>query len=219
AGVYVVWDAVIDLRRAASPEHGWLGVGVMLVSTVVNVLLSHRVLTIARETESIALRAEGQHIRTDVWTSAGVLGTLLITRIASIPHLQSVAALCVSVLIFRAGYKVVVMALQPLVDAALPPDETLAIHKVLSSDPQVCGYHNLRTRRSGATRMVDLHVMLPDDMTFVEAHHHAEMLEHNIEMAFSGNTDVIIHAEPYMAEREHQEVHHSLNPFSLKPPP
>ncbi|HET6385099.1 MAG TPA: cation diffusion facilitator family transporter [Armatimonadota bacterium] len=208
AGLYILLEAVRELRSHVSQHAGMVGILVMVVSIIVNFMLSRRVLRIASETDSIALRAEGQHIWTDVLTSGGVLAALLASKFLEIPHIQAVAAIFVCALIFRAAYGVSLIAFAPLVDQALPADETLAIQTLLRSDSQVLGWHNLRTRRSGPVRLVDVHVMLPDEMTFVEAHRHAEALELAIRDALPGATDVIIHAEPYLEESQHQEEYH-----------
>jgi divalent metal cation (Fe/Co/Zn/Cd) transporter len=131
--------------------------------------------------------------------------------------LQAVAAIMVSVMIFRAAATVLGLAAAPLLDAALPRAETEAIDQILHSDPQVQGYHALRTRRSGSTRLIDVHVLLPDDLTFVEAHRHAEDLEEKITAAFPGATDVIIHAEPFLEETRHQQEAHRAEAEALDP--
>jgi cation diffusion facilitator family transporter len=207
-GVYVVWYAIQDLFRAKPPGATLLGVLVMAFSAGVNAVMSHWVLGIARKTESIALAAEGHHIRSDVFASGGVLISLLLSRYLHVPHIQEAAAMVVAVFIFRAGYHVMTIAMAPLLDQALPMDETVLIKKLLREDAWVRGFHNLRTRRSGGSRIIDVHVMLPDDMTFVDAHRHTEALEQTIRSAFGGNTDVMIHPEPFLDETAHQQEFH-----------
>jgi len=216
AGAYVVYEAVCDLRTPHPTTSGWVGVGVMALSTILNYFLSRTVLRIARETQSVALNAEGQHIWSDVLTSLGVLVALLVSRFLKVPHIQPVVAILVSVLIFKAGATVSRFALAPLLDTALPEDEMVIIHDLLKADPEVMGWHNIRTRRSGPTRLIDMHVMLPDDMTFVEAHRRAEALEDAIVDALPGHTDVIVHAEPFLDEEEHQQAHHPNHSRTVK---
>ena len=212
AGAYVVVEAIRDIEHPHIQPASLLGIAVMVVSLVLNFLLSRRVFQIAVETESVALRAEGEHIWTDVITSAGVIVALVLARTLRIPHIQAAAALLVSALIFRAAYSVSLMAMAPLLDRALPPDETQAIQKQLQADPLVKGWHRLRTRRSGALRLIDVHVLLPDELTFVEAHRHAEALEEAIGRALPGQSNVTIHAEPYLDESQHQEEFHLSEP-------
>jgi cation diffusion facilitator family transporter len=73
AAGWIVYEAVHKLVRPEPMDELWLGVAVMGVSSVVNVLVSRRLFRVARETESIALEADAWHLRTDVYTSAGVM--------------------------------------------------------------------------------------------------------------------------------------------------
>jgi ferrous-iron efflux pump FieF len=93
-------------------------------------------------------------------------------------------------------------------DGALPPQERKLLEDVLDTHPEVRGYHNLRTRASAQSSVVELHVMLDDSLTFVEAHDIAEHIEEDIRRALGGNVVVSIHYEPYEAEMEHRRREH-----------
>ncbi|HRY16622.1 MAG TPA: cation transporter dimerization domain-containing protein, partial [Candidatus Competibacteraceae bacterium] len=61
--------------------------------------------------------------------------------------------------------------------------------------PQVRGVHDVRTRSSGQTYFIQLHLMLDDFMPLVEAHRVADEVEASI-LAVFPNADVLIHEDP-----------------------
>jgi cation diffusion facilitator family transporter len=210
AGGFIIVQAVHQL---ASPGHapGKLGIGmaVMAFSALVNIFLSSHLHRVARATESLALEADARHLRTDVLTSCGVLGGLLLVRLTGRAWFDPATALLVAFLVLGAAVKLTRDALQPLMDASLPPEEELAIHQVLDGDARVLGYHKLRTRKSGSQRHADVHVQIDDDCTLVQAHDLTEELEDRIREALPA-ININIHIEPYYAEMRHQREAHGM---------
>jgi ferrous-iron efflux pump FieF len=98
-------------------------------------------------------------------------------------------------------------SVRPLLDESLPSTEEARVREVLDGDPRVLGYHRLRTRRAGSNRLMDLHLLLDDDLSFREAHAITEDVEGEIRRVLP-NVDVIVHAEPFREEQLHQQEHH-----------
>ncbi len=181
--------------------------GVMLFSSVVNALVSVRLLKVGRETESPALISDGVHLRTDVLTSVGVFVGLGLILVTGQQWWDSVAALGVSVMILRIGYAVGRDAVDTLIDRALPNVERRVLEEVLRRNPSVRGFHRLRTRKSGSQRHADVHVLLDDACTLVEAHDIAEQIEDEMRLALP-NLDPMVHPEPHDEEMRHQRESH-----------
>jgi cation diffusion facilitator family transporter len=206
-GVFAIGEAVRHLLHPEPlPGLGW-GVAVMGASSVVNFVVSHRLLRVGRETDSSALAADGHHLQTDVVTSLGVLLGLVLVHLTGKLWWDSVAALGVSFLILRVGFGLAGEAMLTLSDAALPPGEEKRLTTILTAHPQVRGFHKLRTRKSGSHRHVDVHVQIADTHTFVEAHRLTEELEDQLRQALP-NLHPIIHIEPYEDEARHQRQQH-----------
>ncbi|MEP0765719.1 MAG: cation transporter [Fimbriimonadia bacterium] len=206
-GCVVVVEA---LRRIVHPAEIQvdLAIGVMLLSAVANTLVSAYLLRVARQTESPALKADGYHLLTDVWTSVGVLAGLVLVKLTHWHIVDPLVAIGVSLMIMRLSWHLTLEAVHPLMDAALPQWEEEKIRAILLSDSHVRDFHKLRTRRSGRSRMVDVHVLLDDDLSLVDAHHIAEELEDKVRQAFP-KVEVSIHFEPHEAELLHQQTHHA----------
>jgi cation diffusion facilitator family transporter len=179
----------------------------MLLSVGVNVALSIYLAHVARLSDSLALKARAAHVRTDVFTSAGVLAGLALVRLTGKLWIDPAAAIVVAALILRTAAGIIQEAFSPLIDARLPEEDEAAIVELLEGDPHVLGYHKLRTRKSGSQRHADVHVQIDDNYTLVQAHDVAEDIEDKIRAALPA-ISINIHIEPYHAELRHQREAH-----------
>lgn len=212
AAGWVIYEAVRRLLRPEPLVDLWLAVAVMAVSALVNFVVSQRLLRVAQATESIALEADAWHLRTDVYTSAGVmlglvlLGTLSTMFPAADFHwLDPVAAIAVALLILRAAVRLIAKAVRDLLDERLPEREEDWLRAcILDSAPEVIGFHRLRTRRSGSSRFVDVHVQVPGLMSVTESHRIADLIEQRMRVRFPG-ISVVVHIEPETGDGSHHD--------------
>jgi cation diffusion facilitator family transporter len=197
----IIAEAVKKLVTHESVEHLELGVAVMLISGIVNILVSRRLYTVARKEESVALEADALHLKTDVYTSLGVgLGLLLIVVFQRAFHagwasyLDPIVAIAVAIFILREAWLMLRKAFAPLVDASISPQELSAIEAEVAAYPGVA-LHDIRTRRSGKTKHIDFHLTAPESMSVKESHELCDEIERRLEKGLS-NTSVLIHIEP-----------------------
>jgi cation diffusion facilitator family transporter len=203
AGV-IIYESVVKIIDGPELDHVWLGIGVMVVSGIANLIVSKKVLyPVARRTESAALEADAAHLLTDVYTSFGVAGGLLLVKITGWPYLDPIAAMAVAVLIIRTGYELVMQSTRVLLDETLPEEELEQIRRCVREHrgDLIAGYHKLRARRAGSRRHVDLHVVVDEGLSVREAHDIAEHIEADIRACIP-NTDVLVHVEPRSPGRE-----------------
>ncbi len=203
--------------RPAPVEVDW-GIGALVVSVVVNYLVSRRVLRVGKQTGSPALIAEAAHLRGDMLACFGVLGGLVAVAVTGESRLDPVVAAVMTIVVVVGAVKLLRDAVRPLLDESLPPHEAKLVHDVLAGDPRVLGYHRLRSRQAGSVRLLDLHLLLDDDLSLREAHSIAEDVEAALRAALP-NLDVILHPEPYAEEMAHQVERHGVRPISLTPNP
>lgn len=203
----IVFEAVRRLIIGGHVENIGIGIGVLALSVVVNVVVSARMMRSARFSGSPALAADAAHLRTDAATSMGVLVGLVLVQVTGADWLDPVVALLVAVAIVVAGVRIISRSSRVLVDEALPPDELDAIRDavVAFSNRGVAGFHELRARRAGTRRLVDLHVQFRSGITLEEAHRTAHLLQDEIEKAVGG-ADILIHLEPEDRIRPGQEL-------------
>jgi cation diffusion facilitator family transporter len=183
------------------------GIAVVTFSIAVNLVVSAAISRTARATESAALQADATHLRTDAITSAGVLAALALIKLTGAQWLDPAVALAVAALIVFAGARLLFRSSRVLVDEALPPEEVAAIRGAIEefAAAGVVGYHELRTRRAGSRRYVDMHVQFRTGTSLEEAHHTAHQLQALIGKRLKG-ADVLIHLEPQDRVRPGEEL-------------
>jgi cation diffusion facilitator family transporter len=203
AGV-IIYEGIRKIFEGPHLDHIWLGIAVMATSGVVNLFVSLRVLyPVARRTQSAALEADAAHLLTDVYTSFGVAGGLLLVKITGWEMLDPIAAIAVAVLIIRTGYQLVIQSTKVLLDQTIPEAELAQIRGCVQEHrgDLIWGYHKLRARQAGSRRHIDLHITVDEMLTVAQAHETAEHIAADIRECVP-NADVLVHIEPHSHERE-----------------
>ena len=203
AAFWIILEALKKISSTQAVESPGWGVAVMLASTVINFIVSQRLFKVGKEAESIALQADAWHLRTDVYTSAGVMLSLAIIWSAhfifpepNIHWLDPAAAIFVAVFILGAAYNLTVQALRDLMDVKLPAEEEAMIRDVIASHKSdVHGFHQLRTRRAGHFRFVEFHIKVDPQMTVLSSHNITRTIKQGIREKFP-HCVITIHIEP-----------------------
>jgi cation diffusion facilitator family transporter len=184
-----------------------LGIGVVAFSILVNLVVSAVISRTARTTDSAALQGDATHLRTDALTSGGVLIALALIKITGAQWLDPAVALAVAALIVFTGVRLLFRSSRVLVDEALPPEEVAAIRAAIEEFGAVgvVGYHELRTRRAGSRRYVDMHIQFRSGTSLEDAHRTAHQLQDLIGGRLPG-VDVLIHLEPQDRVRPGEEL-------------
>ncbi|MDR3204089.1 MAG: cation diffusion facilitator family transporter [Deltaproteobacteria bacterium] len=177
-GLYISYHSVLGLIEGRVLLSLKSGILVMLVSSLVNFFISEKLFKIGRATNSPALEADGWHLRTDVYTSCGILGALVVIEtghflnpMINLSFIDSFCALGVSILILRAGWSLGWRAVGALVDHSLSPLEIKLIEDhIQAMTPMVIGFRRLRTRRSGPFRIILVDLLVDGRLSVSQAH-------------------------------------------------
>jgi cation diffusion facilitator family transporter len=199
----IVYESIHRLVKGAHVSTLGLGIAVVGLSALANFAVSSYLYRHARITESPALEGDAAHLRTDAWTSVGVLVGLTLVAITGVDALDSVTALAVATAIVASGVRLVTSSSRVLVDEALPDEELDAVREIMRrhEGSEVLGFHALRARRAGSRRYIDMHVQFRDGTSLERAHELAHGLQAEIRGRLRG-ADVLIHLEPQSALRE-----------------
>ena len=195
------WIGVTAWGRLMDPqplENVGLGLSVTLVAAALNGGVGLVLLRAGRRFRSITLRADAQHLLTDVWTSVGVVAGVLLVQLTGWLVLDPLIALVVAANIVWTGVRLLRDTAQGLLDRALPPEELKEIQRVLSRyEENDIRFHALRTRAAGQRRFVSMHVLVPGEWTVQRGHDLSEGIETDLADALRGNTTFFIHIEPF----------------------
>ncbi|MCL1901809.1 MAG: cation diffusion facilitator family transporter [Endomicrobia bacterium] len=202
AAIYIIYEAVSRLINPQPIEMPIIGVLIMLISATVNFIVSNRLFSVAKKANSIALEANGWHLRTDVYTSLGVMFALIIITVSkfffpeiNIYWLDSVTALIVAAMIVKAAYDLTLKSARDLFDIGLPDEEVATVENIIRADKSISGYHDLKTRKAGNRRFVEFHILVAPDMTVLQSHEITRKLEAEIASKLD-NALVTVHVEP-----------------------
>jgi cation diffusion facilitator family transporter len=203
AAVVIVYEGILKLVNGVHIDHIWLAIGIMAVSAILNLIVSEWVLyPTARRTESAALEADAAHLRTDVYTSVGVVVGLLIVKFSGVTWFDPAAAIAIAFLIMHAAYRLIMDSTRVLLDESLPQEELDAIRHCIGDHRGqiIVGYHKLRARRAGSRRHIDVHITVEEQLSVSEAHDIAEHISADLRECLP-NVDVLVHVEPKAPER------------------
>lgn len=187
AALAIIWAAVQRLFEPQPLEALGLGVGLSVLSSVINGGVAWLLLRAARRHDSIALEADGRHLMTDVWTSIGVAGGILLVPATGWLWLDPVLAIAVALNIAREAWSLMRRSVDGLMDRALNETEREAIEQVLQrlADGDV-RFDDLRTRRAAGAKFCQLHMHVPGSWSLDLAAARREEVERSLMNAVRG---------------------------------
>ncbi|SFC28425.1 cation diffusion facilitator family transporter [Clostridium uliginosum] len=196
AAIFIIVEGINKLFHPKDIGSIGLGFIVMFISAFINYIVSKKLYKVAKEQDSIALEADALHLKTDVYTSLGVGGGLLLIWITGLNFLDPVVAILIAIFILKEAYHLLISAFNPLLDVKLSEEEIKIITQQINKHSSVfCDYHNLRTRKSGIIKYIDLHLVFPQNMSVKTAHDLCNTIETDVEKLLK-NTEILIHLEP-----------------------
>ena len=197
AGLIIIYEAVNKLFHPHEFESSLLllGIVVMGVSAVTNIFVSRRLMKVAKETDSIALEGDAWHLRTDVYTSLGVMAGLIIVYFTGITILDPLIAIAVALIILKAGFSLTKRSYNDLIDCSLSEEERKEIKEIVVQYKEgFVNMHRLRTRRAGPEVFIEFHIAVEANTSVHDAHKLLDIIEDALLKAYPRAT-VTIHLE------------------------
>jgi ferrous-iron efflux pump FieF len=194
SAVFVISRAVERFLHPKPLEAVGVGVAVMLVAVVATlglVLFQRRVVA---ETGCTAIKADSLHYASDLYTN---LGTVLVLVLAGLgwTWLDPLIGVLIALVVIHSAWQIAYESAQILLDHHLSPGAEAEISRLAMEHEKVLGVHDIRTRRSGQTRIVQLHLEMAGELSLAEAHQTAKEVELGIR-AIMPQADIIIHQDP-----------------------
>lgn len=212
AAAVILVTAVQRLLDPVELESLGIGLAISLVATAINGAVGMLLIRVGRAHRSATLTADGKHLMTDVWTSAGVVVGVLLVGITGWLQLDAIVAIAVALNILWTGTRLVQSSVSALLDGALSPEDQAVVVAVLDRHrSEDVDFHGLQTRESGRHRFVSLHVLVPGAWTVQQAHDMLETVEGDIKAALEG-VEVTTHVEPREDERSYDDAAFDASP-------
>jgi len=198
AAFYIIYEALKKIIFSLEMEvDANVGLVVMLISVVANILVSTYLFKVAKKTGSTALYADGEHLRTDIYSSLAVFIGLILVKVTGHHIFDPLIAIAVAVIIFIAGYKICDEARKSLLDESLSENENSHIREIIAkyTGENIISLKNLRTRKAGLKKNIDITLIVEKSMQVCTGHTLCDEIEEEIENRLL-NTDITIHLEP-----------------------
>ncbi|MCW1734788.1 cation diffusion facilitator family transporter [Anaerorudis cellulosivorans] len=174
-----------------------IGLVFSLAASLVNLTVSLVLIHNGKKKHSLVLEADGKHIMTDVWTSAGVIAGILVVRFTGIYIFDPIIAIAVAINIIYTGYQLISRSASGLMDASISDEAVKKITAYLDSlKEQHIEYHSLMTRQAGQRMFISVHLLVPGWWTVKKGHDYADLIEQSIENMFEEPVNVSTHIEP-----------------------
>ena len=198
AALYILYEVLKKIIGVSEPiSDSGLGMIVMFISVVANILVSVYLMKVAKNTDSIALYADAEHLNTDIYSSLTVFLGLVCIHYTGIHAIDPILAVIVAVIIIHTGYKICKEAVNNLLDGSLPEKNIKEIKSIIEkyNEHGICGIKEIKTRKAGKNKEINITLLLEGERTIKYAHDLCDALEKDIEQNL-GNTEVTIHVEP-----------------------
>ncbi|MGB7802691.1 CDF family cation-efflux transporter FieF [Buttiauxella sp.] len=208
SALFLFLTGIQHLAEPAPMKQPLVGVVVTVIALVSTLILVTFQRWVVRKTQSQAVRADMLHYQSDVMMNGAILVALALSWYGW-HRADSIFALGIGVYILYSALRMGYEAVQSLLDRALPDDERQVIIDIINAWPGVKGAHDLRTRQSGPTRFIQVHIEMEDNLPLVQAHVIAEQVEQAILRRFPGS-DVIIHQDPCSVVPTQKQGHFEL---------
>lgn len=197
AAAGIVGTAVPRLITPRALDMPFAGLALTVLASAINFAVAMALLRAGREHESITLEADGRHLLTDVWTSAGVIAGVALVFVTGWLWLDPLIAIGVAVHILWTGFGLVRRSVRGLLDPAISAEDQRELTKLFNEYARRYGvtFHALRTRQAGVRRFVSFHMLVPDEWTVAQAHRLSEEIESRMR-SMVPNLGVLVHIEP-----------------------
>ena len=205
AAMLIFYEAAMQFIHGVKIEHLGIGIAITAAAALINLALGLALVSGGKKHGSPLLRANGEHVLTDVWSSAAVLLALILYKLTGWVWWDPIAAVIAACNILRTGCRMFRESMGGLLDEADPAIEQ-EIRELLDRELESLGasYHNLRYRHSGMTHWVEFHLVVDDSHSVRSAHELATKVEAKIAGKLKPEARVISHIEPKSAEEREE---------------
>ena len=200
SALFLIVESGARLFNPRVIEHGTVGLAVMVVSTVFTIVLVIYQRYVIKKSRSIAIRADSLHYVGDILVNLAIIAALVLSLYLEWYIADPLFALGVAAYVLYNAWEIVKVSLDQLMDRELPDADRDRITGIARAHPDVRNLHELRTRSSGLTTFIQLHIEMDPEITLVRAHEISDEVEAELHKAFP-NSEVIIHEDPLGLEK------------------
>lgn len=201
SAVFLTYEAINRLIHPEPVMDGMVGIAVMVLAILLTSGLVLLQAHVVRRTGSLAIGADSLHYRADLFTNLAIIAALLLTEATGWVLFDPLFALAIAAFLVYGASMIARSSLDSLMDRELSEEERSRIEAIVMAHPETRGLHDLRTRSSGSSRFIELHLELDSHLTLEQAHVFTDEVEGALARAFP-DAEILIHQEPAGLEDE-----------------
>lgn len=195
SAVFLLFQATARLFQPTAVDNSLQGIVIMVISIALTSVLVALQRYAVRRTGSLAVHADSFHYTSDILTNLSVIVALLLAADLGWDAADPLFAIGIALYIFYGAWQILTRAYDHLMDREFPDDVRARIRAIVLANPKVMAMHDLRTRSSGVTSFIQMHIEMDGSMSLADAHRITDEVESALLAAFPG-TEIIIHEDP-----------------------
>jgi len=198
SGLYILYAAIDKLLNEHETQYVQVSIIAMLISLFITAALVIFLNYVAKKTGSMVIRSDALHYKTDLYSNAAVILSLVLIHFTHINMIDSILGILIALYIIYSAYDLIKDGVLVLMDVAMSPEIVQQIEKIIQDDVNITSYHQLLTRASGSDAFVSVHLVFTISTSLYDAHRVCDTIENKIRMIDENlNWNMLIHPDPY----------------------
>jgi len=198
SGLFIFYKGLTNIIQERQIHHLDSSILVMIVSILLTGGLVIFLNRVYEKTKNMVVKSDALHYKTDLYSNSAVLLSLALIYLTGWHWIDGVFGISIAIYIIKEAYELIKEGTLILLDVALDEKIVEEVKKVISSHPEVTGFHYLKTRRSGDTNFVDVHVVFTPEISLIDAHRVSDSIEEEIKkLDPNSKWHITIHLDPY----------------------
>lgn len=198
SGLFLLYQAIKKAINGEISQYMGTSITVMIISLIITISLVIYLNKVAKKTNSMVIKADALHYKTDVYSNVAVLTSLVLVHLTGYEIIDVLVGSGIALYIIYSSYELIHDGVLVLLDRAVEHDIVEKIEDIIKSKEKVNTHHLLKTREAGHQTFVEVHLVFDCIITLMDAHRVSDKIEQEIE-DLDKNRDWIIniHMDPY----------------------
>lgn len=198
SGLYIFYAAIDKLINKYETTYLTESILVMFASAIITSALVIYLNYVAKATSSMVIRSDALHYKTDLYSNAVILISLVAIHFTHLYMIDSILGILIAIYIIYSAFDLIKDGTLMLMDVAMPDETVDKIKAIFEADPNVTSYHQLLTRASSKDAFISVHLVFNVSTSLFDAHRVCDTIENKIQMLDSDlNWNMVIHPDPY----------------------
>ncbi|BCD60232.1 MULTISPECIES: cation diffusion facilitator family transporter [unclassified Nitratiruptor] len=198
SGLFIFYKGVDNIWHRKQIAYLDDSIIVMVISIILTGGLVFFLNYVYKKTKNMVVKSDALHYKTDLFSNSAVLLSLAIIYFTGWHWIDGIFGIAIAVYIIKEAFELIKEGTLILLDVALDEKYVEKIKQIITEQPEVTDYHYLRTRRSGDTNFVDVHVVFTPDISLLDAHRVSDKIEEEIKkLDPDSEWNITIHLDPY----------------------